>query len=131
LDPIDAQAVERLEQLYFARERWAELVDVLQIKLDLAHDDTARQELLYLIGALYAQQLEQLQDAIDTYRRVLDIDPAAEGALERLDELYGLTAQWEDQLRVLERRVELAQQSDERHQLMYRVGQLLERELME
>ncbi len=131
LDPIDAHAVERLEQLYLGRERWAELVEVLQIKLDLAHDDATRQELLYLIGALYAQQLEQLQDAIDTYRRVLDIDSAAEGALERLDELYGLTAQWEDQLRVLERRVELAQQSDERHQLMYRVGQLLERELME
>ncbi len=126
LDPQDTLAIDRLEVLYTNDSNWIELLEVYKRKYELAEHDEARKDLLYVTGAIYQNELEDLPEAIDVYRRILDIDPMELGALEKLDELYEKSEQWIDLEQTLERELELTQVPNEQHHLKWRLGQLHE-----
>ena len=129
VDPVDAHSIDRLEVLYQQLERWVDLLEVYNKKFELAENDEARKDLLYVIGSIHQNELDEKVEAIDVYRRVLDIDPQELGALEKLDELYEQTEQWNELLEVLEREIELAQIPSDRNTLSWRVGKLWEEHL--
>ncbi|MEM1348449.1 MAG: tetratricopeptide repeat protein, partial [Myxococcota bacterium] len=129
LDPVDLEAIERLERLYTQEEQWNELLDIYGRKLDLAQGVEVQKDLLYVIGELHQRQLDQPHDAIDTYRRVLDLDPLELKALAKLDELFVETQQWNELLDTLRREIELVQIPNDRHRLQFRVGRLFEEHL--
>lgn len=124
--PSDMDALSNLESLYTQLERWHDLLDVFQIRLELTDDAQTQKELLSVIAAIHKLQLEQPQDAIDHYVRVLDIDPDDVKTLIELDELYESTEQWDELLGVLDRQIALSTQNDERLNLQHRTGQVLQ-----
>ncbi|RAL22930.1 hypothetical protein DL240_08540 [Lujinxingia litoralis] len=126
IDEADRHAIDRLEVLYTEMERWHDLLDVYQRKLDLADDDAGRKDLLYVMGAIYQEHLQQADDAIDTYRRVLDLDAGEKSALEKLDELFEATEQWHELLETLEQQLQLSPYPEEIETLKYRMGRLWE-----
>ena len=126
VDEADAHAIDRLEILHTNLEQWYELLEVYNRKLELAENDEDRKGLLFRMGAIYQEQLQQPQDGIDNYRRVLDLDPAEETALARLDELFEATEQWHELLGILDRQLELSDDVSEQEDLKYRVGRLWE-----
>ena len=129
IDPNDTHAIDRLETLYTRLERWEELQQNYQRKLELTDDAEGRKDLLYVIGGIYQGEMNQAFEAVDTYRAILDIDPMELAALEKLDELYGQTEQWNELLDCLHREIELTNSPSDRHNLMFRVGRLHEGEL--
>lgn len=129
IDPSDMKAIDRLEVLYTQLERWVDLLENYNRKLDLTDDIEAKKDLLYVIGGIHQGQLEELMEAIDVYRRILSLDPMELGALEKLDELYEKTEQWPELLDTLEREIELSQLPEDQRNLKYRVGRLHEQHL--
>jgi tetratricopeptide (TPR) repeat protein len=82
------RALRALDRLYLGRGEYRELADNLQRQLALVGEEPAQAvALLGRLGALREQQLSQLGAAIDTYARILQLEPEhAEtiAALERI-----------------------------------------------
>jgi tetratricopeptide (TPR) repeat protein len=129
VNPVDVQALDRLQELYTHLKQWESLLGIYDTKLDLAQDTESKKDLLYVIGAIYQQELEQPDEAIAVYQRILELDEQELGALEKLDVLYERTERWHDLLEVLERQHALVQVPEDQHNLKYRVGKLWETHL--
>jgi len=73
--PENVPALRALDRLYLARGEYRELADNLQRQLKLAADPAETVRLLGRLGLLREQKLGEPGAAVDTYRRVLEIEP--------------------------------------------------------
>ncbi len=128
IDPEDAAALDALARLYSVLARWPELIAVYERQAEGTLDADQRRALLYQIGQVQEAQLEAREDAIETYRRVLDLDPDDREALARLDALYTATGNWDELLSVLSREGDLAEEY-EAVQFRFRIAELYESKL--
>ena len=87
-NPGNVQALRALDRLYMTRGEFRELADNLQRQLNLVGADPAETVLLLgRLGALREQHLAQLGAAVDTYSKILQIEPEHRetiAALERM-----------------------------------------------
>lgn len=75
LAPGDGDALEALTRLYRARERWADLADVLQRRLDQVELGNEQIPLLFELSQLHAIRLRNSQKAIAGFLQILDFEP--------------------------------------------------------
>ena len=129
LDPEDLRAVDALIKLYLGLSRWQDLLAVYTKKVDLVNDPDEKKQIYYQIGAVYERELGDVPSAIDTYQRVLEIDPDDLQALGRLDVLYQTAQNWPELLSVLQREAELASDPAEGISYQYRIAELYEKRL--
>lgn len=129
LDEDDLQAISQLEGLYLRMERWEELQEIYNRKVDLVQTPEEKREVLYILGAMYEREVNDTEKAIATYQRILEFEPDDMQAIQRLDILYSETEEWHDLLSVLEREVELAEDPEEAVAFKYRIGELYVRHL--
>ncbi len=129
LEALDAQAIDRLEELFTRLEWWEDLLGIYDKKLELADDDEARKDLLYTIAPIYEEQLDQPYEAIETYREILEVDADELAALENIADLYEQTEQWHELLEVLDEQMELVSLPEERLDLSYEIGRIWETRL--
>ncbi|MFO0548190.1 MAG: tetratricopeptide repeat protein [Polyangiaceae bacterium] len=129
LDQEELRAADALIKLYLAHSRWAELLGVYLQKADLVSDPEEKKNIYYQIGAVYERELRDVPQAIDTYNRVLEIDPTDLQALSRLDVLYQLAENWPELLTILQHEAELAQDPAESISYQYRIAELYEKRL--
>ncbi|MGM0556878.1 MAG: hypothetical protein ACQEVA_10915, partial [Myxococcota bacterium] len=129
VDEADSHAIDRLEVIYTDLARWEDLLEIYRRKLDLAENDEARKDLLYAMGPIYREHLAAPFEAVEVYNDILEIDEAELAALEKLDELYQETEQWNELLETLQRQMELAGLPEDELHLKYRTGRLWETEM--
>lgn len=103
--PDDLPALEQASALLQAAARWRELEGVLHRRVRLARSDEERVATLALLGELYESALEEPADALDAWRRVLELRPDDEVALRRLDGLCVILERWPELAEVLGRRL--------------------------
>ncbi|MCX7807347.1 MAG: tetratricopeptide repeat protein, partial [Deltaproteobacteria bacterium] len=87
LDPGDSTAIQRLDALYQALGRWADLKEILERGVDLATDVNEVASYRYRIGELLWQKLNDPVRAVEEYATILEALPdheAAIGALEAM-----------------------------------------------
>ncbi len=125
----DERALEALDRLYAAVPKPQELSAVVARRIELAQVPADRIELGLRLGELYEDSLHQVDEAIETYRRVLDDDAEQKHALLRLAVLYERQGMWQELLENLRTQIGLATSVDERVVLHCRAGGVLEREL--
>jgi golgin subfamily B member 1 len=86
--PGNVRALRALDRLYLGRGEFRELADNLQRQLTLVNEDPgASVVLLGRLGALRAERLNQLGAAVDTYAKILQLEPEhgeTIAALERI-----------------------------------------------
>ncbi len=126
LDPADADALAALEQLYLRTERWNDLIQVVQKRIDLADDATAREQLYGRMASIYEERLGKPDEAIACYREVLALDPGSQVALSALDGLYTRQERWSDLEGNLDTQLRLAETDDAQLAFMLRLAQLRE-----
>ena len=83
-DPNDLGAVDALQRVLPATERWDDLEMVL---LDVRTRDVSEERAMdsnFQLGRLYEEQLNRLSDAVDQYESVLDRQPNHDGAIDAL-----------------------------------------------
>ncbi|MGE3546638.1 MAG: tetratricopeptide repeat protein, partial [Kofleriaceae bacterium] len=100
--PFDAGALNALERLYQGSERWRELIEVLQRKLERTSSEEAIQ-LLARIAEIYEARLVEPDEAIASHLDILDRDPNNARSLAELARLYRSSERHADLLDVLER----------------------------
>ena len=75
------------------------------------------------------RELGNVRAAIDTYQRVLEIDPQDLGALGHLDRLYQQAEDWPELLTILQQEADLAADIAESISFQYRIAELYDKRL--
>ena len=129
IDTDDLHALGQLEALFLRMEKWEDLQEVYNRKVDLLIDPDEKKEVLYVLGAMYEREVNDTEKAIDTYQRILELDPQDFQALQRLDILFGEQENWHDLLSILEKEAEFGSDPDEVISFKFRIGELWEKHL--
>jgi tetratricopeptide (TPR) repeat protein len=125
----DVGALDKLIQLHLRLRQWEKLLDAYSRKADVVADGDEKKQLYLEVGTVYERELGQLDKAVETYQRVLELDPDDATALSRLDALYRTTGQADELLSVLERQAELCPDPLQAIDFRYRIGELYEQKL--
>ncbi len=129
IDPEDLRSIDSLVNLYLGLGRWEDLLGVYQKKVDLVLDIDEKKLIYYQVGAVHERELSDVARAIDTYQKVLELDPDDLTALGRLDVLYQTAENWQELLSILQHEAELTQDPAEAVSFQYRIAELYEKHL--
>jgi len=129
LDADDLRALDALIKRYLGLSRWVDLLAVYARKADLIVDPDEKKRILYQVGAVYERELSDVPRAIDTYQKILELDPDDLQALSRLDVLYEHAQNWSELLSVLTRESEMCTDPAEAVGFQYRIAELYEKRL--
>lgn len=129
LDAEDLKSIDALIGLYLGLSRWEELLGVYSRKADLVLDPEEKKYIYYQVGAVYERELGDVSRAIDTYQKVLELDPDDVEALGRLDVLYQTAENWQELLSVLTHEAELSADPAEAVGFQYRIAEIYDRRL--
>ena len=129
LDGDDLRALDAVIKRYLGLGRWAEQLMVYSKKAELVADPEEKKRIYYQVGAVYERELSDVVKAIDTYQKVLELDPDDLQALSRLDVLYEQAQNWTELLSVLTRESEMTGDPAEAVSFQYRIAELYEKRL--
>jgi tetratricopeptide (TPR) repeat protein len=104
-EPESEELFASIEKLLVQEKRHAERVDLMRSMLDY-RAGAGSVQLLHGIAGLEEGELERFEDAIETYRAALDVDPADARSLDRLTELYGKLGRHRDLADHYQRRID-------------------------
>ena len=129
LDGRNDDARSALERLLAEQDDPEALLEVLRSRLEEAESDGDRALLLARIGEILDRDLGQMTEAVETYERVLAIEPQHAVALSSLDDLHRRLEHWPALEQILLRREALAESDEDRVALMVRRARLLDEPL--
>ena len=129
LDPDDLRSVDALIKRYLGLARWPDLLSVYAKKVDLVADADEKKRIYYQVGAVYERELGDVAQAIDTYQKILELDPDDLQSLSRLDVLYEQAQNWSELLSILLRETEMTDDASEGVSFQYRIADLYEKRL--
>lgn len=129
LDGEDLRSIDALINLYLGLSRWEELLGAYAQKVELILDTEEKKLIYYQVGAVHERELQDIPRAIDTYQKVLELDPDDLTALGRLDVLYQAAGNWQELLAVLTHEAELTADVEEAVSYQYRIAALYEKHL--
>ncbi|MEZ4391246.1 MAG: tetratricopeptide repeat protein [Polyangiales bacterium] len=112
IDPSDRDALRSLQRLHERTSQWSELVSVLRREAELTADAAEQKSLVLRAAAVLEERLADVPGSIALYNEALDTfgpDRAVHASLARL---YELSDAWPELLAVLERDLEVADDSD-------------------
>jgi tetratricopeptide (TPR) repeat protein len=120
-DPQDLDAIVALERLYEAQERWTDLEELIQRRLDFADTTSERIAARVRLARLAEQRFGRREEAIDQLREILEEDATNAEALDELERLYTAGAEWDELVALLRRRAEDAAERGDPAELDHRV----------
>jgi tetratricopeptide (TPR) repeat protein len=129
IDSDDLHAIDALIRRFLDLSRWHDLLAVYAKKADLVADVDEKKGIYYQVGAVYERELGDVPRAIDTYTKILELDPDDLQALSRLDVLYEQAQNWQELLSVLTRESEMTADANEAISFQYRIAELYEKHL--
>jgi len=95
IDAGDNRVLDSLERFFVAKERWDELVDLLERRAALADELAERIGLLLNAAAFSRDRLGDEERAIEAYEKILGWEPTHELAAAKLNELFRARGQWD------------------------------------
>ena len=129
IDADDLRAIDALIKQYTSLARWNDLLGVYARMADLVADPDEKKRIYYQVGAVHERELGDVPSAIDTYSKILELDPDDMQALSRLDVLYERSKNWPELLSVLTREAEMTGDPQEATSFQYRIAELYEKHL--
>lgn len=111
LDRRDVSSLDALAELYRDADRIGDLIQALESKYDRSDTLEARKDILHQIARLQEERLSRIDLAVDTLKRVLELDGRDTPAIQNLIRLYQQEAKWKELIQILRR---AADQADER-----------------
>lgn len=129
LIPNDAEALEALETIYRNGERYEDLVELLERKREVADDEQGRAGALYEMAVVYRDQLLDIDNAIQSFERVITEVPTHRESLDALEKLYTEQAMWEQVIDVTERKLTIETDPEVRLMLLCQQGAIRNQEL--
>lgn len=96
IDPNHLEALKAVEGLYEREKLVEKQCEILQRRHDLAQDDAERVALLEKLAGLYGAKLNDASAALQTWRRILDVNPGHDRAKRELRARYLAEHRWDD-----------------------------------
>ncbi len=125
LDPTNAEALLGLADIYRNAGQHHELVDTLNRVVDVGAatlDDAVLETVYMQLGDLYEHQLQQPPDAVDAYRRALDLNPRNFATMDALERIHRAEGEWVDCIEVMERRVSAVDDPGQKVQVLLAIA---------
>jgi tetratricopeptide (TPR) repeat protein len=122
--PSDAEAVERLRELYAKRRAYKPLYELLDGQAKAMPAGTARREVWMEMAKLSAERLDLGPQALALYRSVLDEDPNSATALDALERQAERDKDFATVAEALERRAALATDEATRLAVLQKLGSI-------
>ncbi len=129
--PDDMRAAGALIPIYEKDERWGRLPALYEVLLASAESLDDKLSLLRKLADVTGRRLSDKTAALGYARKVYDLAPAAEGALELLEEQARAAGSWEPFVQAVEARLEsdAAMSPSERRALKLRLAEVYAKEL--
>lgn len=108
-DPV---ALWALADLYEAAEEWRELVEVLQRQVHITDEPHAQIRLYQRLGRIWGDKLSRERNALESWQKVLEIDPSDLTALYAIARIFRETQAWEELVETLHRLIDIGITSD-------------------
>ncbi len=121
LDPLDQEAMDRLEELYRKRRAWKELFSLYEEQLGVI-EGMARVTVLREMAQLAAERLNRGTDAVRYYKEILDLDPTRVEILDRLERHAERSKDWATLADVLERRLLTLEDTESKLTVLQKLG---------
>ena len=118
-----------LERLADEVQAWPRLAALYGSEADRSFDASRQVDLLSRLARIQELTPEQADDAISTYKRILEVEFDNKPAILALDRLYSLGERWSELAEVLRKEIQLADDDEEIVDLNFRLGQVLENQL--
>lgn len=109
LAPSYIPALRALARIYRTQGAWESLVEVLRAEAANRTDPVERANALYQAAAIWEEQLQRLDLAIDGYQEVLRLTPGHPAALRALERLYVTLDDTKGLVAILERETQVGQ----------------------
>jgi serine/threonine protein kinase/lipopolysaccharide biosynthesis regulator YciM len=122
--PDDRKLLTKLMQLYSEEKDWAKLVDVVLRLADFVEDPKQRAKYMQTAAIVSHRQLGEIDQAIEYYDRVLDLDPTLSKALDEAVELRRQKGDHEGVEKLLNRRLDQAKNANDRAAIVKTLDEL-------
>lgn len=120
--PLDAEALEKLKELYGKRRAYPKLYELHEAEVGAMPPGEERRALILEMAKLAAERLDRGADAIALYKKVLAEDPASTAALDALEKQSERDKDFLSLAEALERRVALADDDATRLVVLQKLG---------
>jgi tetratricopeptide (TPR) repeat protein len=121
-DAESLSALKGLERLYTLRERWQELIGVLEAQLDVVRTEKERIAILSRLAGMWEELFVKPEKAAERLEQILDVDPNHEPSLRALARMYRQLQRWDDLVNTYERHVSATPDRREKIELFQHIG---------
>lgn len=102
VDDRCGEALDALERLYRAQDRWTDLLDIYHLMLQVRTEPAEQLRIYRSIAELQEAEVRDRYATVEAYRQMMAIDPRDPHAVQSLDRLYRETEQWDELAEVYE-----------------------------
>lgn len=120
----DEEALAALDALYEKSEQWRELVETLARRREATEDQNQRRQLLVRTAEVLSARLDNVSEAIDAWRAVIDEYGPDDESLRALEGLLARAEEWQELGDTYERHLELVESDADRLTLLSKLGEL-------
>ncbi len=125
----DLEAFEALVKIYTERREWDDLIKIYELRYETADASDGRADALRAMAEVYRDRIDDVDNAIQMYERVLLERRTDRASLDALDGLYATQGQWDQVLENIERKLEQEKDLETRVGLLCRQGEVAASEL--
>ncbi len=128
-NPNDVEALEALRKTYRAAERWEDVVATVRKLVPLQADSDGVKRLRFELAEIFLTNLGRREEAIDSAKRVLDVEPLTVAELMRLEEIFVAAGAYHDAVRVMNRRAETTDDAGAKADILFQIASIYETKL--
>ncbi len=129
IDASHEPALVALERCYRRLRQWLDLISTYDRHINTTLERSVKVELYAAMAQVYADEVEDLDHAIETYRNIVDIDDANIPALEALSKLFEKQGDAAQAIDYMTRVADLTADGKQRVEMYYRIGRALDEKL--
>lgn len=123
-NPNDTEALEALTNIHRDAERWEELVQTLRKLIPLQASAEGVKQIRFELAEVLDAKLGRRNDALESAKRVLDVEPHTPAELMRLEELFTSAGAHGEAVRAKTARAEQAETRGEKVEILLEVAEL-------
>ena len=124
LDPKDVDALAALDRLYLNAGMYEDLAEILRRRIEVTQDPDEQLELYFRRGAIFADALGDLEQALKSYSAVLDHESRNRRALEAIENIHFRREDWKKLFETYEKLIDTADTDTEMADIYARMARI-------
>lgn len=129
--PKDFEALEQLEKLHRADQRWEDVVKVKIQRADALEEPGEKIRELLEVTDMWKQPLEHYDGATEAYTKILEVEPLHKLAFDEVEKLHRAAARWEPLIETYLARLEATEETPARSDLWRRIARVFEEKILD